>query len=175
MPSHAERLAGVPRRKITLAAPGVEGRPGVPAAIVMAGVMAGGAALAAWTRAPWPGAGAERRTRPRWQGTANFGVAGRYAGMTDLHASVPHLAFLLLALLAGAVVALAATRAPLSAPLALNLGALVFLGQFGAFVVLAGLAWRRPWRRLRHWGWAWWRAWRLARAVSLCRAQVKPL
>ncbi|MBC4018320.1 hypothetical protein ACFQU2_36000 [Siccirubricoccus deserti] len=47
------------------------------------------------------------------------------------------MAFLLLALLAGLVVRLAALRAQLPGLVALNLGALVFLGQCGVLALLA--------------------------------------
>jgi hypothetical protein len=59
--------------------------------------------------------------------------------MQSLNVLAAHCAFLLLALLAGLVAALslggrtAATLSPL------NLGALVFLGQFSSFIALAGL------------------------------------
>lgn len=58
--------------------------------------------------------------------------------MHSFNVLAPHCAFLLLALLAGLVAALslAGRTARLSA---LNLGALVFLGQFGSFVTLAGM------------------------------------
>jgi len=59
--------------------------------------------------------------------------------MHSFNVLAPHCAFILLALLAGLVAAMslggsgAATLSPL------NLGALVFLGQFSSFTALAGL------------------------------------
>ena len=58
--------------------------------------------------------------------------------MTTLHVLAPNLAFLSLALLAGGIAALAADRGPDSAPRALNIGALVVLGQLAAVAVFAG-------------------------------------
>jgi len=55
-----------------------------------------------------------------------------------MDALLPPLAFLALALLASLVAGLAALKARWSGSLALNLGALVFLGQFGLMVVLVG-------------------------------------
>ncbi|MDB5373988.1 MAG: hypothetical protein JWP04_2630 [Belnapia sp.] len=57
--------------------------------------------------------------------------------MTDINPIASHMAFLVLALLAATVAGLAAARALLPEPLALNLGAAVFLGQFLGFVALA--------------------------------------
>lgn len=59
--------------------------------------------------------------------------------MTHINLVVPHLAFLVLALLAALVTGLAAARALLPDRAALNLGAAVFLGQFLGFVALAAL------------------------------------
>jgi hypothetical protein len=55
-----------------------------------------------------------------------------------MNAALPQLAFLALALLASLVAGIAALRAHWSGALALNLAALVFLGQFGLMVVLVG-------------------------------------
>ncbi|TCZ65388.1 hypothetical protein [Roseicella aquatilis] len=59
--------------------------------------------------------------------------------MQQLNVLAPHLAFITLALLAGLVVALnLAGRKPAEVT-PLNLGALVFLGQFTSFLALAGI------------------------------------
>ena len=59
--------------------------------------------------------------------------------MQHINALAPDCAFILLALLAGLVVALAWDRR-VALPLSpLNLGAAVFLAQFSSFIALAGL------------------------------------
>jgi hypothetical protein len=59
--------------------------------------------------------------------------------MQILNVMAPHCAFLTLALLAGLVAALGAAGRGVLAMTPLNLGALVFLGQFSSFIALAGL------------------------------------
>ncbi|TDH58338.1 hypothetical protein E2C06_33110 [Dankookia rubra] len=59
--------------------------------------------------------------------------------MQSFNALAPHCAFILLALLAGLVAALSLGGHALTILSPLNLGALVFLGQFSTFVALAGL------------------------------------
>ena len=59
--------------------------------------------------------------------------------MQILTVMAPHCAFLTLALLAGLVAALGAAGRGVLAMTPLNLGALVFLGQFSSFIALAGL------------------------------------
>jgi hypothetical protein len=59
--------------------------------------------------------------------------------MQILNVMAPHCAFLILALLAGLVAALAAAGRGTPAITPLNIGALIFLGQFSSFIALAGL------------------------------------
>ena len=59
--------------------------------------------------------------------------------MQTLNLLAPHCAFLTLSLLAGLVAALGASGRGALAMTPLNLGALVFLGQFSSFIALAGL------------------------------------
>jgi hypothetical protein len=59
--------------------------------------------------------------------------------MQILTVMAPHCAFLTLALLAGLVAALGTAGRGVLAMTPLNLGALVFLGQFSSFIALAGL------------------------------------
>ena len=59
--------------------------------------------------------------------------------MQTLNLLAPHCAFLILSLLAGLVAALGVAGRGMPAMTPLNLGALVFLGQFSSFVTLAGL------------------------------------
>jgi hypothetical protein len=59
--------------------------------------------------------------------------------MQTLTVMAPHCAFLTLALLAGLVAALGTAGRGVLAMTPLNLGALIFLGQFSSFIALAGL------------------------------------
>jgi hypothetical protein len=59
--------------------------------------------------------------------------------MHPLDVLAPHCAFILLALLAGLVAALNLAGRTAASITALNIGALVFLGQVVGFVALAGL------------------------------------
>jgi hypothetical protein len=59
--------------------------------------------------------------------------------MQSFNVLAPHCAFLLLALLAGLVAALSLGNRAATSLSPLNLGALVFLGQFSSFIALAGL------------------------------------